>query len=87
MPTAAPTLSGSVCDDCGQLVLNLYTSQQRAVVLDADPTPAGLFTVDDHGRAARRSLTDLYAQRAGLAPLTDGYEPHACTRTPWWARD
>lgn len=72
------------CDECRQPVRVAHTADaQRAVHLAPEPVPGGLYALDEHGRAVRHTLVDLYrAERAG-APLA-GYDVHLCRPAGAW---
>jgi hypothetical protein len=81
-PRPAPTVT---CDGCGQAVRRVYTTAQRQVVLDAEPTEDGIYRIDRHGRAERRSLVLMYQERrAGLHTLA--HDVHECRPVPWYDR-
>jgi hypothetical protein len=72
------------CDGCGQTVLRTLPPVR---LLDADLTPGGLYQVDEHGHARRRSLTQMFTERR-VAALTfgGGHAPHDCSRSAVWSR-
>lgn len=83
---AQPANLAASCTDCGEPVLNRFTTAQRPVVLDAEPVAGGLYRLDRHGRAERRSLVLLYLEaRADAEQL--GYNPHECRPRSWYDRD
>lgn len=86
-PTDRAVLPGATsCALCGVLVAQRFTTSQRSITLDAEPVEGGLYRIDRHGRAERRSLVLLYAEaRAGAQSA--GYDPHECTGRAWYERD
>ena len=88
MTTAAPdTRSLTICDECGQPYLLAHTAQgQRPIKLAPEPVTRGLYELDEHGRAVRRGLVELYtAAREHREWL--GLDLHDCTPVQWWDRD
>lgn len=86
MSTQLATLAvpAVACDECGQDVLRIYTTEQRQVTLDAQPVSCGLYGIDQHNRARRHRLVELFAAERAERPLM-GHDPHECHAVPWYA--
>lgn len=85
-PTSGVLPGAQPCALCDVLVATRFTTAQRSVTLEAEPVEGGLYHLDRHGRAERRSLVLLYAE-ARAHTQTAGYDPHECTGKPWYNRD
>lgn len=87
MSTTAPAqvTASRTCSECGEATLVAHTADgQRRVELDATLTTRGLYWLDEHGRAHRRLLTELYAASRAGAELA-GHDPHECPQPlAWW---